>query len=110
MAGGVNGKPVRLKIDDDGGGENPTVASGAVERSARHEEGRRDHWATATGTALDLLDTIREQGVLACSGSNSAEELSTASSGGYYFRTAPPDRLQAVALARLLIAGGKRGP
>jgi branched-chain amino acid transport system substrate-binding protein len=65
---------------------------------------------TATGTALDLLPTIRDRGVLTCSGSNSAEELSGAGSGGYYFRTAPPDRLQAVALARLVAAGGRHQP
>ncbi len=109
-AGGVNGKPVRLKIDDDGGGENPTVASASLTDLLDTKKVDAIIGPTATGTALDLLDTIRTKGALACSGSNSAEELSTASSGGYYFRTAPPDRLQAVALARLLIAGGKRRP
>ena len=66
---------------------------------------------TASGTALDLLDTIRtESGTSQCSGSNSAPELSVADSGGYYFRTAPPDRLQATALARVLVQDGKRKP
>ena len=65
---------------------------------------------SATGTALDLLNRIRTNQVLECSGSTSAEELSGADSGGYFFRTVPPDRLQAVALARLVIASGKRRP
>jgi branched-chain amino acid transport system substrate-binding protein len=109
-AGGVNGKPVQLRIKDDGGGENPTVASASMIDLINTQKVDAIIGPTATGTALDLLDTVHSKGVLECSGSNSAEELSTASSGGYYFRTAPPDRLQAIALARLLLAGGKRKP
>ena len=43
-----------------------------------------------------------------CSGSNSAGALSDIDGGGYYFRTAPPDRLQAIALARLVARGRNR--
>lgn len=109
-AGGVNGKPVTLAVADDGGGENPTVASASFATLADDKKVDAIIGPTATGTALDLLNAIRTKRALACSGSNSAEELSVADSGGYYFRTAPPDRLQALALARLVVAEGKRKP
>jgi branched-chain amino acid transport system substrate-binding protein len=109
-ANGVNGKPVTLAVADDGGGENPEVANASLAKLLTTNKVDAIMGPTATGTALDLLNRIRMNGVLECSGSNSAEELSQANSGGYYFRTAPPDRLQAVALARLLVAGGKRRP
>jgi branched-chain amino acid transport system substrate-binding protein len=48
--------------------------------------------------------------VVVCSGSNSAGALSDVDSGGYYFRTAPPDRLQARALARLVTGAGHTRP
>ena len=108
--GGVNGRPVTLTVADDGGGENPTVASAAISSLLDAKKVDAIIGPTATGTALDLLNTIRTKRALTCSGSNSAEELSVANSGGYYFRTAPPDRLQAIALARLLVAEGKRKP
>jgi branched-chain amino acid transport system substrate-binding protein len=109
-ANGVNGKPVTLAVADDGGGENPELASTSLETLIETNKVDAIMGPTATGTALDLLNRIRLNQVLECSGSNSAEELSAANSGGYYFRTAPPDRLQAVALARLLVDGGKRRP
>ncbi len=48
--------------------------------------------------------------VVMCSGSNSAGALSSLPSGGFYFRTAPPDRLQQLALARLVATAGRRRP
>jgi branched-chain amino acid transport system substrate-binding protein len=109
-AGGVNGKPVTLTVADDGGGGNPNMASSSISSLLDAKKVDAIIGPTATGTALDLFNTIRTKRALTCSGSNSAEELSVADSGGYYFRTAPPDRLQAIALARLLAAEGKRKP
>jgi branched-chain amino acid transport system substrate-binding protein len=109
-AGGVNKKPVTLVVADDGGGVKPDVARASMGSLIDTKKVDAVIGPTATGTALDLLPTIRDNGVLTCSGSNSAEELSGAGSGGYYFRTAPPDHLQAVALARLVAAGGRRHP
>ena len=109
-AGGIDGKPVTLAVADDGGGENPELATTSFNDLVDTKQVDAVIGPTATGTALDLLDETRTKQVLECSGSNSAEELSVADSGGYYFRTAPPDRLQAIALARLLVAEGKRKP
>ncbi len=109
-AGGVNRKPVTITVADDGGGENPEVAVASLATLLDTNKVDAIMGPSASGTALDLLNRIRLNRVLECSGSNSAEELSGADSGGYYFRTAPPDRLQGVALARLLVTGGKRRP
>lgn len=109
-AGGVNGKPVKLAIADDGGGANDAIATASMRTLLDTRKVDAIMGPTATGTTLALLNTIRTKGVLACSGTNSAAELSGAGSGGYYFRTAPPDRLQAVALARLVASSGKKSP
>lgn len=109
-ANGVNGKPVSLTVADDGGGDNPELAAQSLSTLLTTKKVDAIVGPTATGTALDLLNRVRAAGVLECSGSNSAEELSGTSGGGYYFRTAPPDRLQGIALARLLASAGKRRP
>ncbi len=109
-SGGIGGKPVTLAVADDGSGADPDLASASFNDLADNKNVDAVMGPTATGTALDLLSAIRTKQVLTCSGTNSAEELSVANSGGYYFRTAPPDRIQAVALARLLVAEGKKNP
>ncbi len=109
-AGGFNGKPVGLAVADDASGSNPTIAPASLNTLLNTNGVDVVMGPASSGTALALLDTMRRTGTLDCSGSNSAPELSTADSGGYYFRTAPPDRLQAVALARMVLAEGKRKP
>jgi branched-chain amino acid transport system substrate-binding protein len=109
-ADGVNGKPVTIKVADDGGGENDEVADKALDGLLRGENVDAIIGPTATGTALRQLDRVRDAGAIECSGSNSAEELSDASATGAYFRTAPPDRLQALALARLVGSSGRKRP
>jgi branched-chain amino acid transport system substrate-binding protein len=109
-AGGVRGQPVRLTVADDASGENPGAAEAALRRLRSTDRVDAVIGPSASGTALDLLDEIRDAGPLMCSGSNSVPELSTADSGGFYFRTAPPDRLQAIALARLFLREGRTRP
>jgi branched-chain amino acid transport system substrate-binding protein len=109
-AGGFNGKPVGLAVADAASGADPTVARTSLNTLLNTNGVDAVMGPPSSGTTLALLDTMRQSGTLQCSGSNSAPELSTASSGGYYFRTAPPDRLQAIALARLVLADGKRKP
>lgn len=108
-AGGVNGKPVTLAVANDGG-DNLAAARTSLITLVNTNKVDAIMGPTAAGTALNQLETVGQKGVLECSGSTSAEELSAADSGGYFFRTAPPDRLQGIALARLLVADGKRKP
>ena len=60
-------------------------------------------------TTLGIIDKIKSNKVLECSGSNTSSELSVAggAADGYYFRTAPPDALQGPALAQLLADDGR---
>ena len=100
-AGGVFGQPVSYSVADDG--TDPDVALVSLEMLL--ESGKVDAvmGPASSGTMLGLLDDVRQQHVLVCSGSNTNVDLSTADSGGYYFRTTPPDRLQAPALAKLVL-------
>jgi branched-chain amino acid transport system substrate-binding protein len=100
-AGGVLGKPAAYSVADDG--TNPDVAAASLETLL--EGGTVDAiiGPTTSGTTLGILDLIRAAKVLDCSGSNTSAELSRVNSGGYYFRTAPPDTLQGPALAELVL-------
>jgi branched-chain amino acid transport system substrate-binding protein len=98
--GGVLGQPVSYSLADDG--TNPDVASESL-KSLRRSNVEAVIGPASSGTMLGILDQVRRAGVLVCSGSNTSAELSTADSGGYYFRTAPPDTLQSRALAKLVL-------
>ena len=116
QVGGRRDQPLRWRGrqagDDRGrrrrGRRQPGAREHVVQRPRRHQEGGRADRAAATGTALDLLSSIRTNRVLTCSGSNSAEELSVRG----LRRLLLPHRcrrtaLQAIALGRLLAAEGK---
>jgi hypothetical protein len=49
-----------------------------------------------------VLDTIEDAGMLTCSGSDSITSVDD--TDGLYFRTAPPSRLEGMALAELVLA------
>jgi branched-chain amino acid transport system substrate-binding protein len=103
-SGGVLGRPVTYTQADEG--NSPDTARAALE--AMLEAGRVDAimGPALSGSTLGILDDIRRARVLDCSGSNTSSVLSTARSGGYYFRTAPPNRLQGRALAKLVLEDG----
>ena len=106
-AAGVLGRPVQLSVVDDGS----TVATGR----AGFEQlvtGGADAiiGPSSSEIAADLAPDLERRHVVMCSGSNTAGALSSISSGGYYFRTAPGDRLQADAMAALLVRDGRKDP
>ena len=105
-AGGVLGQPVNYAVADDG--TEPDVALVSLEMLL--ESGKVDAvmGPASSGTMLGILDDVRAARVLVCSGSNTHVDLSTADSGGYYFRTAPSDRLQGPALAKLVLKDGHK--
>ena len=102
-AGGVNGKPVVLKEADDG--TSPDVATTSLDVLLTSDKADAIIGAASSTTELGIIDKIKTNGVVDCSGSNTAAELSVAggAAGGYYFRTAPSDDLQGPALAQLLL-------
>jgi branched-chain amino acid transport system substrate-binding protein len=99
-AGGVLGQPVGYSVADDG--TNPDVAVTSLEPLLEGGGVDAIMGPATSGTMLGILEDVRANKVLDCSGSNASLYLSTANSGGYYFRTAPPDTLQGPALAKLV--------
>jgi len=107
-AGGVLGNPVVLVVADDAS----SVETARAAFTSLVDESGVDAIVgpSSSEIAVDLVGDLAEREVVMCSGSNTAGALSTADSGGFYFRTAPPDRLQALAMAELLEADGRRDP
>ena len=106
-AGGVNGKPVVVKQADDG--TSPTVASSALDTLLTSDKVDAIVGPASSGTALGIIDKIKTNGVVDCSGSTTSAALSVAggAAGGYFFRTAPSDNLQGPALAQLVLSDNK---
>ncbi len=107
-SGGVGGQPVSLAVADDG--SDPTTARAALAGLVTDRHVDAVIGPSSSQVAADLIPHLADDHVVLCSGANTAGALSTMDSDGWYFRTAPPDRLQAVALARLLRDDGHRRP
>jgi branched-chain amino acid transport system substrate-binding protein len=103
-AGGVLGNPATYTQADDG--TDPTVASQSLDRLLNSDKVDAIMGPASSTTMLGILDKVRGAGVLTCSGSTTSAELTKAKSDGYFFRTAPPDRLQGPALAELVLKDG----
>jgi ABC-type branched-subunit amino acid transport system substrate-binding protein len=106
-AGGVNGKPVSLVYADDG--TSPDVASTSLNTLVTSDKVNAILGPAASGTALGIVDKLKGAGVVACSGSTTSSGLtqSGGAAGGFFFRTAPPDKLQGPALAQLILGDNK---
>lgn len=103
-AGGFNGQPIEIVAADDG--TDPDVASTAADQLLANGV---DFivGAAASGVSLSVLDKITSAGVPMCSPSNTGVQFTTIDdNGGFYFRTAPPDNLQAQVLADLITGDG----
>ena len=109
LSGGVNGKPVGLVVADDGSA-SPTARTGVTSLiDTSHADAIIG--PSTSQAALDLITGPPAHRALICSGSNSYGPISgAAQQNGFYFRTAPSDRLQARALAKLLVADGRKRP
>src|SRR5437879_4265346 len=107
-AGGVLGKPVQTAESDDGGGSNTDLANTNADRLITSDKVDAIMGAASSGTTKAIIDKVTGAGVVECSPSNTAAELTTITSnhGGYYFRTAPPDNLQGPALANVITGDG----
>ena len=106
---GVNGHPVALTVADDGSALDPAKAALRSLVDMSHVDAVIG--PSTSQLALGLMDQARRAPVVMCSGSNTYGPITAAAArSGLYFRTAPPDRLQAEALAQLVIADGHRRP
>jgi ABC-type branched-subunit amino acid transport system substrate-binding protein len=103
--GGVLGKPVEWLDGDDG--TDPAKAKATAQRLIQAGV-QVIVGAGASGITKAVLPLTVPAGVVLFSPCNTAAELTTADDDGLYFRTAPPDGLQATALTDIIMRDGVR--
>ena len=103
-AGGVLGGDVQLVTGDSGDASTDTATQTAdrlLQSGANAIVG-----ASSSGVSLTVIDAITQAGVLMISPANTSDVLTDYADNGLYFRTVPPDTLQARALADLIGGDG----
>src|SRR3954471_12439566 len=103
-AGGVFGQPVQL-VEGDSGDASTDTATQTVDRLLQSKVNAIIGAASST-VSLTVIDRITGAGVLQFSPANTSDQFTTYNDNGLYFRTAPPDLLQAQALADLITGDG----
>ncbi|MEX5720168.1 ABC transporter substrate-binding protein [Geodermatophilus maliterrae] len=103
-AGGVLGQDVRLEEGDSGDATTDT-ATQTVDRLLQAGVSAIVG-AASSGVSLNVIDRITGAGVMQISPANTSDQFTAYADNGLYFRTAPPDVLQARALADLIAADG----
>ena len=103
-AGGVLGAPVQL-IETDSGDTSTDTANTSVDRLLAANVDAIIG-AASSSVSLTVIDKIVNAGVLQISPANTSDQFTNYNDQGLYFRTAPPDQLQAVPLADLVLADG----
>ncbi|HEX6873693.1 MAG TPA: ABC transporter substrate-binding protein [Micromonosporaceae bacterium] len=104
-AGGVLGRPIDYLEADDG------TDSAKAEAAAKQLISKGVHviiGAGGSGISKAILPTVVQAGVILFSPCNTAAELTNVDDSGLYFRTAPPDGLQAQALTDIIMRDGVR--
>jgi len=104
-AGGINGQTdIEVVTGDEAG--DASLASQAAQRQLGLGVDAIIG-AASSGMSASFVDAVTSAGVLQCSGSNTAPNLSDIDdNGGYYIRTAPTDALQGPVLADAIVADG----
>jgi hypothetical protein len=103
-AGGVLGQQVGL-VEGDSGDASTDTATQTVDRLLQSNV-NAIIGAASSGVSLTVIDRITGAGVLEFSPANTSDQFTTYNDNGLYFRTAPPDLLQAQALADLITGDG----
>jgi branched-chain amino acid transport system substrate-binding protein len=103
-AGGVLGNPV-VHIRGDSGDDKTDTANQTVDREFAQGV-QVIIGAAASGVTKLVIDKITGAGVVEFSPANTSDEFTCWPDRGLYFRTAPPDVLQAQALAALIAEDG----
>ncbi len=103
-AGGVLGQPVQL-IETDSGDTSTDTANVSVDRLLQAGT-NVILGAASSGVTKTVIDKITGAGVMQISPANTSDEFTTYNDNGLYFRTAPPDLLQAKALSDLILDDG----
>jgi hypothetical protein len=103
-AGGVLGAPVKAEGADSGDTSTDT-ATQSVDRLLQAGV-NVIVGAASSGVSQTVIDTITGAGVMQISPANTSDIFTDYDDNGLYFRTAPPDVLQARALADLILEEG----
>lgn len=109
-AGGVLGAEVSV-IQGDSGDNSTDIATQTSDRLLQ-AGANAIIGAASSGVSLTVIDAITQAGVVMFSPANTSDQFTTYADGGdptlggLYFRTAPPDVLQARALADLIGGDG----
>jgi ABC-type branched-subunit amino acid transport system substrate-binding protein len=103
-AGGVLGAPVTL-VTGDSGDTSTDTATQTVDRLLQ-SGANAIIGAASSGVSQSVINKIVGAGVLQFSPANTSDIFTTYDDKGLYFRTAPPDTLQARALADMIGADG----
>jgi ABC-type branched-subunit amino acid transport system substrate-binding protein len=103
-AGGVLGNQVRAEGGDSGDTSTDT-ATQTVDRLLQ-AGANAIVGAASSGVSQTVIDTITGAGVMQISPANTSDIFTTYNDNGLYFRTAPPDLLQARALSDLILEDG----
>jgi ABC-type branched-subunit amino acid transport system substrate-binding protein len=103
-AGGVLGQPVQL-VEGDSGDASTDTATQTVDRLLQSNV-NAIIGAASSGVSLTVIDRITSAGVLEFSPANTSDQFTNYNDNGLYFRTAPPDLLQAQALSDLISGDG----
>jgi ABC-type branched-subunit amino acid transport system substrate-binding protein len=106
QAGGILDRPAEWVDGDDG--TDPEIAKATVNRLINQERVHVIIGAGASSITKAVMPAILAAGVVLFSPCNTAAELTTAADQGLYFRTAPPDGLQATALTDIIMRDGVR--
>jgi branched-chain amino acid transport system substrate-binding protein len=103
-AGGVLGNQV-IRIEGDSGDDKTDTASQTVDRELG-QGAQVIIGAAASGVTKLVIDKTTNAGVVEFSPANTSDEFTCWPDKGLYFGTAPPDALQAQALAALMAGDG----
>jgi ABC-type branched-subunit amino acid transport system substrate-binding protein len=103
-AGGSLGQPVQL-VEGDSGDASTDTATQTVDRLLQGGA-NAIIGAASSGVSLTVIDRITGSGVVQFSPANTSDQFTDYNDNGLYFRTAPPDTLQARALSDLIINDG----
>lgn len=103
-AGGVLGQPVQL-LTGDSGDASTDIATQTADRLLQAGVDVIVG-ASSSGVSLTVIDKIVGAGVMMISPASTSDELTDYEDRGLFFRTVPPDTLQAQALADLILADG----
>jgi ABC-type branched-subunit amino acid transport system substrate-binding protein len=102
-AGGVLGAPVQVEEGDDG--TNPDVAKATAAQFISHGVGVIIG-AGASGVSKAVIPLVVAAGRVMISPSATSDELTKIDDKGFFFRTSPPDVLQAKAIADIIMRDG----